>query len=383
MQHPAFTLYQNSRISGNLLPSHPYTLRFKQQPMPSTPTRPGSRFAKRAYILRCIGLAIGLLPVATVLWVQHAPPWITICVATYCLGWPHLGYLYARRSNDPGLSERHNLHVDNVVGGLIVVAIKFALLPSTLVILMFAMNNVATGGWRLLAKGFLGSLAGILIGMAAFGVVVDHDSSRFLTFACMPLLVVYPLSLGIMSHSTALKLAERSRALKHLSEHDPLTGLLNRSTFTRELVEAVAYARESAGTLSVMFIDMDNFKYVNDSFGHQIGDELLVIVASRLRTATAATEKIARYGGDEFALLTTRPSVEAVHRLASSLVSSVQEPVFVSGRELHARISVGIGTWPADGNDAQSLMLAADAAMYAAKKTGKEQSGTALKQLPA
>ncbi len=234
-----------------------------------------------------------------------------------------------------------------------------------------------------LAKGFIGSLTGILIGMAVFGVAVDHDSSLFLISVCMPLLVVYPLSLGIMSYSTALKLAERSRALKHLSEHDPLTGLLNRSTFTRELAESVARVRESTGTLSVMFIDMDDFKHVNDSFGHQIGDELLVTVANRLRTRTAATEKIARYGGDEFALLTTRPSGEAVQHLSAMLISGVQETVFASGRQLHARISVGISTWPDDGEDAQSLMLAADAAMYAAKKHGKGRDGTAFKKMPA
>lgn len=335
--------------------------------------RSGARFVKRAYALRFIGLAIGYVCVGAVLWFQHASMSIEVSVALYCLAWPHIGYLKARRSDRAGHSEFGNMIIDSFVGGMIVVAMQFALLPAMLVVLMFTMNNVAAGGWRLLLRGGFACIAGLLMGIAIFGFVIHLQSSYIITITSLPLLVVYPLSLAFMSHATALKLAQRSKELKHLSEHDPLTGLPNRLTFTRHLLEQVEHARLMKCRVSVMFIDLDDFKRVNDTYGHRTGDELLIYVAAQLMTYAGTTEKVARYGGDEFAILSTQSTIGAVEKIAAALISLARQPIFVAGVELHAHMSVGISTWPEHGEDSQALMNGADAAMYAAKNSGRNR----------
>jgi diguanylate cyclase len=338
--------------------------------------RRGLGFAKRAYKLRCIGLGMGFFLVETVLWSQRFALSREIFVALYCVLWPHIAYTFACRSSDPGKQERRNLYVDDLVGGLVVVAMNFAWLPSTLVLLMFMMNNVATGGLPLLTKGFLVGAAGICLGGILFGFKIETVSSLTAMLACLPMLVVYPLSLGLTSHAIALKLAERSRALRVLNERDSLTGLLNRSTLNRELEISIDTARKDAGRVSVIFIDLDGFKTVNDSLGHRVGDEFLRAIATRLSGTVGPNERVARYGGDEFVVLSTRSTIEEIELLALALINSVNAPLSALGHELFAQMSVGISTWPDHAGDAELLLTKADIAMYAAKTRGRNRSVT-------
>ncbi|WP_248323543.1 MULTISPECIES: sensor domain-containing diguanylate cyclase [unclassified Caballeronia] len=338
-----------------------------------TTHRRGAGFARRSYWLRCIGLAMGFVLVQTVLWMQHASAGARLFVLAYCFGWPHVAFLIARSGAYPDRSERRNIYVDNLAGAMIVVAMKFAWLPSTLVLLMFMMNNVAAGGARLLARGSLFCLAGFALGALVFGVGFDWGSVSASTIASAPMLIVYPLSLGIVTHRTAIKLAERSRALKHLNERDVLTGLLNRATLARRLDDTLARARADGTRVSVLFIDLDEFKVVNDSLGHHHGDELLATVAARLMTTAGVTEQIGRYGGDEFVMVSTLPALEVVTSLAARLIDAVNAPVRLGSDTVGPRLSVGISTCPEDGNEAQPLLNKADAAMYAAKHGGRNR----------
>ncbi|VXB33987.1 Diguanylate cyclase [Burkholderia sp. 8Y] len=338
-----------------------------------TTHRRGSGFARRSYGLRCIGLAMGFMLVETVLWTQQASAGARLFVLAYCFGWPHVAFLLARRGAHPDRCERRNIYVDNMAGAMIVVAMKFAWLPSTLVLLMFMMNNVAAGGARLLARGSLFCLFGFGLGALVFGVGFDWGSVSASTIASAPMLIVYPLSLGIVTHRTAIKLADRSRALKHLNERDALTGLLNRATLARRLDETLARARAEGTRVSVLFIDLDEFKVVNDSLGHHFGDELLATVATRLAQTGGVTEQIGRYGGDGFVVVSTLPALKAVQSLAGRLIDAVNAPVQLGGDVVRPRLSVGISTCPEDGNGAQPLLNKADAAMYAAKHGGRNR----------
>jgi len=319
---------------------------------------------------------MGFLLVQTVLWTQHASAGPRLFVLAYCIVWPHVAFLLTRLSAHPGDAERRNMFADDLIGGMIVVAMKFAWLPSTLVLLMFMMNNVAAGGWRLLAKGTALCVLGIGAGVLVFGSECDWGSLSASTIACAPMLIVYPLSLGIVTHRTALKLAERSRQLKVLNERDGLTGLLNRATLARRLSQRLAEAQATLTRVSVLFIDLDDFKSVNDSLGHQFGDGLLAGVATRLVATAGVTEEIGRYGGDEFVVVSTLPTLSAVQALTDAIIEAVNAPLVVSGETLRARLSVGISTCPEHGNEAQALLTKADLAMYAAKQHGRNRSVT-------
>jgi diguanylate cyclase (GGDEF)-like protein/PAS domain S-box-containing protein len=180
---------------------------------------------------------------------------------------------------------------------------------------------------------------------------------------------------GVMFDITAQKEAELS--LQHMAYHDTLTGLPNRAMFEEHLDLAVARARRYDRSVAVLFMDLDGFKDVNDSMGHAAGDELLCIVASRLREATRDTDLVARLGGDEFlVLLADLPddrgaSPDAVVQAVADRVGvAVAKPAPLRGRTVEITISVGSSVFPFEARDVEDLMSRADAAMYAHKRRG-------------
>jgi diguanylate cyclase (GGDEF)-like protein/PAS domain S-box-containing protein len=161
--------------------------------------------------------------------------------------------------------------------------------------------------------------------------------------------------------------------LAHQAFHDPVTGLANRALFGERVRHAVARARREDGGIAVLFADLDDFKTINDSLGHAVGDEVLVEVAKRLATSVRASDTAARFGGDEFAiLLEDVESAQEAADTAERILAAVGEPLTVSGKQLSLRASLGIAMVESSGAaDADELLRNADAAMYIAKRDGK------------
>jgi diguanylate cyclase (GGDEF)-like protein/PAS domain S-box-containing protein len=158
------------------------------------------------------------------------------------------------------------------------------------------------------------------------------------------------------------------RRLEHMARHDPLTGLVNRSEFERYCAEAIAMAGRERLAAVVLFIDLDAFKIVNDSYSHAIGDRLLVKVAERIRQQLSEGDVAGRIGGDEFTVLIPRLSMrEDARAIVSRLLASLAEPVLVDDYEIVLSASIGVAGYPLDGDNAPTLIANADAAMYAAK----------------
>ncbi|MEI8337172.1 MAG: bifunctional diguanylate cyclase/phosphodiesterase [Actinomycetes bacterium] len=174
--------------------------------------------------------------------------------------------------------------------------------------------------------------------------------------------------------SIAVDRKEYETRLTHQAHHDSLTGLPNRSLFTELLSIATARASRGNTVNAVMFIDLDRFKEVNDSLGHDAGDELLINVASRLRECSRASDTIARFGGDEFVVLCEDLDPESasgvISELAERLLASIDQPMVIKGQSLRVSASVGVAI---NGGNAKAagMLRDADAAMYKAKKNGK------------
>ncbi len=174
---------------------------------------------------------------------------------------------------------------------------------------------------------------------------------------------------------TGTDITERKRseqAIHHVAQHDVLTGLPNRSLLQDRLQQAVAYSDRSKHPVWVMLIDLDRFKFVNDSMGHKAGDVLLMTVAARLRSALRETDTVARLSGDEFVVILTEHedqqlSVDVVQRL----MDSVAQPVMLGITEFFVTCSIGVSVYPLDGAPADGLIETADIAMYRAKKLGR------------
>ncbi len=161
----------------------------------------------------------------------------------------------------------------------------------------------------------------------------------------------------------------RADAARHASLHDPLTGLPNRALFGDRLAQGLAHARRHHRTLAVLFFDLDDFKPVNDTWGHEVGDQVLCQVAGRLEAATRTEDTVCRYGGDEFlSLLNELESPHVVPGIVDKLRQLVAEPLEVGLVTLSMQVSIGAALFPRDGSTATELIESADRAMYAVKR---------------
>ena len=168
----------------------------------------------------------------------------------------------------------------------------------------------------------------------------------------------------------------RRRVLGHRmgdhAQHDPLTGLINRTLFQDRVASALTRARRDGGLITLMFLDLDGFKDVNDRFGHAVGDDLLRQIAGRLVAVLRETDTVARLGGDEFTIiLEGGKRLEDAGRVATKILRAVAAPYTVGNRELVVTVSIGIAMYPVDGDSYEELMKGADTAMYQAKSAGK------------
>ncbi len=168
---------------------------------------------------------------------------------------------------------------------------------------------------------------------------------------------------------------EKARAderIEYLASHDSLTDLPNREMFNGVLRRAIDIAERYQRQFALLFIDLDRFKVINDSLGHDAGDMLLVEIGGRLRRALRSSDVVARLGGDEFVVLLEQAAErEEVERIAGELLSVLSQPLLLSGHECHTTASIGIAMYPADGTDMLTLTKNADMAMYLAKEDGK------------
>ena len=184
---------------------------------------------------------------------------------------------------------------------------------------------------------------------------------------------------GQVSHSVAViqdvtEALRTEEQLRHLATHDQLTGLANRAMLHDSLKSAIERTRRDGGMLALAYVDLDNFKLINDSLGHDAGDKVLVTIAARLRSEVRAGDTVARLGGDEFvAIFCHCKCIDQIGDLVERLHASLASAIPVSGKEVTPMASIGVSLFPHDGADARAILRSADAAMYQAKSSGKNQ----------
>jgi diguanylate cyclase (GGDEF)-like protein len=170
----------------------------------------------------------------------------------------------------------------------------------------------------------------------------------------------------------ALELQGANEQLRTIALHDTLTGLPNRFLLEDRLRQATLQADRTGKSFSLMFVDLDDFKPVNDTYGHAVGDQLLKQVGARLQNALRKHDTVARTGGDEFVIvLSDVENADAAALIGGKVLSELARPVVIGARTLEVSCSIGISMYPADGGDIATLTANADVAMYHAKKSGK------------
>jgi two-component system cell cycle response regulator len=168
------------------------------------------------------------------------------------------------------------------------------------------------------------------------------------------------------------QLQESNQKLESLALHDALTGLPNRQLLLDRIPLAISHARRNKSTMALMYLDLDGFKQINDTRGHDVGDSLLRMVAARLVAAVRQEDTVARIGGDEFVIaFWGLGQSDGVDRVAAKIIEAVSRPYSIQGRSVSISASVGVSVYPVHGDDVQALMKSADLALYDAKHAGK------------
>ncbi|MGT2472134.1 putative bifunctional diguanylate cyclase/phosphodiesterase [Paraburkholderia terrae] len=178
--------------------------------------------------------------------------------------------------------------------------------------------------------------------------------------------------LGFHTSSLSISLKRANRQLHYLGTHDALTNLPNRQQLSLRMAQAVADSARRGSRFAVLFIDLDGFKSINDSLGHSVGDDLLQVCAGRLRQDLRQTDMVARLGGDEFVIVVENVTdASSAVAVANGVLRRLSEEIVVNGLPLRVSASIGIASYPGDGSNANELLHSADAAMYAAKQSGR------------
>lgn len=239
--------------------------------------------------------------------------------------------------------------------------------------------------------GRIGVLATVLVPLVTPGrflglltVAVTSDPDRLKLSADL----LDRLSGVAAQATTALQNGLLVDQITHQAMHDQLTGLANRVRFTAELRSSIARARGRSERVTLLYVDLDHFKPVNDECGHAVGDELLTAVGERLKGCSRAGDLVARLGGDEFAVLVNAQATADVDRLAARIHSAFASPFAIGGHTLQLGVSIGQSGYPFDAQDADALLRRADSAMFEVKRlrrpvTGDEAIDRDLSRLPA
>ena len=175
---------------------------------------------------------------------------------------------------------------------------------------------------------------------------------------------------AIGTHTDITEIKEKELSLKNLAEHDPLTGLINRRTFEDRLHQGISLAKRNQSGVAVCFLDLDNFKNINDQYTHAIGDRLLLAATKRIQESIREIDSLSRLGGDEFTLLFLNIKNKTdVSKILKKIMANFQKGFLIENIFLEVSLSIGVALYPEDGNTL--LIEKADTAMYAAKKAGK------------
>ncbi|MFJ5285926.1 diguanylate cyclase [Pseudomonas sp. NPDC088429] len=338
----------------------------------------GLSFARRIYLPRIIGLGVGFFCVGAALYPLNMPGWIWALLLFNGFAWPHLAYQISTRSAFPYQAERRNMLYDSLCGGFWAASFQFNPLATVTILSMMTMNNVAAGGQRLFMFGALAQLVGVLLGWSIFGFKFSLTMTQTQVWACLPMLTLYPLALGMVCYRLAIKLSQHKRALSALSRTDSLTGLLNHGAWKDLLHLKFQQCRQHNTQATLALIDIDHFKVINDSYGHIVGDAALRQLSQELKRVLDEYELAGRYGGDEFCVILPTLPLAKAEVLMEKLREALEQYRHPDVPDLRVSLSIGLARYQAGYKDAVDWLEDADKALYTAKHTGRNTISTAL-----
>ena len=326
------------------------------------------------YIPRAVGLGAGFFAVASVLYQSHAHAWAWAALIFNAFVWPHVAYLLARRSADPYRTEIRNLLADSACGGVWIAVMGFNLLPSVLLAAMLAMDKISVGGPRLLARAVALQLAGCALAAVLLAVDLQPATTMVNVVGSLPLLIAYPIAVGIATYRLSRKVRDQNRLLQMLSRTDGLSGLLNRTCWVEAVAGELSRIERNRGQASLLMLDIDHFKLINDRHGHPTGDEVIRSVAALVRATLRDYDTAGRYGGEEFGVILPDTGIECATAIAERIRLRIEAATLEREANIRCTISIGIAAATPNVRDARDWIERADRALYRAKALGRNRT---------
>lgn len=319
--------------------------------------------------------------------------------------YPQLAYAVARRSHNPFQAEMRNMQFDALCFGMWSAGLLFPLWITFILLIACTVNLTLFGGARGMKQGLALFGAGALGAGAWQGYVLQTSTSPWVTGLSIVMVTGFLIFISLENHRRSMLLHAHKQSLRRnetaltqqLQEirdlhvklhnqaiHDALTGLHNRWYLNEMIEREIAQCVRNGQQMSFLLMDIDHFKQVNDTYGHQVGDDVLSQTASLLAGRIRSSDFLCRYGGEEFLLVLHGAGTDAAHAIAEELRTAYAATGLVSRQHtLYKTLSIGHATLPENGTTSDALLQAADHALYRAKRDGRNRTQAALGDQPA
>ncbi len=334
---------------------------------------PGLRFVRRMFLMRVLGTFLCFFPILSVLNEQQRPPAFSLLLAANAFIWPWLAFWRSRRGPVPLRSEHQNLVADAAAGGFWIATMQLNPLPSVVIATILLADRLSAGSYRLMAKGACALLLTLFVTWVIQGMNVEWYVTQRTLLATLPLIALYLLALSALTDGIATRLRIKSRELEHIAMMDPFLDIANRRLLEMKINAELHKLNGQCHASTLMYIDIDNFKTVNDRFGHKVGDTLLIAMSDILRIVTRQTDTPARLGGDEFVVLLPDTTLDQAYDVGRRIMDAVTLLRLSPDRALDFTLSIGIASAVSSMTDVADWLKAADDALYQAKRQGKNR----------
>ncbi|EOT5498441.1 diguanylate cyclase AdrA [Citrobacter koseri] len=339
--------------------------------------RSGLRFARRVRLPRAVGLGWMFLPIAAVLASQPIAGGWWLFLVGWSFVWPHLAWQLASKAIDPLSREIYNLKTDAILAGVWVGVMGVNVLPSTALLMMMCMNLMGAGGLRLFIAGMVLMVVSCLVTLQLTGITVAFRSAPLEWWFSLPVIVIYPLLFAWVSYQTATKLAEHKRRLQVMSMRDGMTGVYNRRHWEILLRNEFDNCRRYHRDATLLIIDIDHFKSINDTWGHDVGDEAIIALTRQLQMTLRGSDVIGRFGGDEFAVIMCGTPADNAIAAMSRVHERLNALRLPCAPQVILRISVGVAPLTTQIGHYREWLKSADMALYKAKNAGRNRTEVA------
>lgn len=329
------------------------------------------KYIRKTYLVRTTGLLLGALPVSSVLAQRDAPAWLWTWMVVCALLWPPIAYGLTHRAAHPARRESINFMIDAALGSSWMVFMHFNLLPSVTLLAMLSMDHLSMGGWKQLRASFPGQIVAALVAIGLVGFHFEPVSNMWNVVACVPLLLIFPAHMSVVTYAMARHLREQNSKLTLLTRTDSLTKLPNRTAIFEASERELLRFRRNRRPASLILIDVDGLKQVNDVHGHAAGDALLRKVAYILWTNNREGDVSGRLSGDEFAVVLPETDTQAAQAVGER-IRRHGERVGAEGPGIWT-LSIGIAEVSVEIDDVAAWIHDADVALYQAKSQGRNR----------